>query len=144
MTSKVLIENFFPADYDGDHSLREGDLGWSDTMKLSAQSDYPEDVFRYVVEVVGLNVLFYWLQDHQYYTIETEETPIEVRRIFLNPNWDGKYEYQRFGSEVGPSTSSNGELIATFDEPTDIWDNLRINGVPIGEVLANSFIDTLD
>ena len=34
--------------------------------------------------------MFYYLEDGQFYTIETEKTPIEVRRIFPNPNWDGK------------------------------------------------------
>lgn len=138
------MENFFPVGTDGDHSIREEYLGWTDNLKLDAQSDNPEDVFRYIVEVVGLNILFYWMEDHRFYTIETEKNPIEVRRIHLNPNWDGKYEFQRFDSDGCPGTSSPGELLATFDEPTEVWDNLRIDGVPIGEVLENSVITDLD
>lgn len=144
MTGKVLMENFFPVGNDGDHSIREEHLGWTDNLKLDAQSDCPEDIFRYFVEVVGLNILFYWMTDHRFYTIETEKDPIEVRRIDINPNWDGKYEFQRFDSDGCPCTSSPGELLATFDEPTDVWDSLKINGVPIGEVLENSVITDLD
>lgn len=43
-----------------------------------------------------------------------------------------------------PHTSSKGEIIATFDSPTQVWGELRINDVPIGEVLKNSVITDLD
>lgn len=85
-----MIPNFFRVGCDGDKTIRRSDLGWSDSSKRDARSDYPETIFRYFVEIVGLNILFYYLEDGQFYTIETEKTPIEVRRIFPNPNWDGK------------------------------------------------------
>ena len=144
MESKILIDKFFIVGHNGDHAIRENDLGWADSIKQDAQSDYPENIFRYVVEVVGFNILFYWLEDRNFYTIETEKTPIEVRRIYPNPNWDGKYEYQKAGMEGFPHTSSQGEILATFDNPTRLWDNLKINGVCIGEVLDKSFIASLD
>lgn len=144
MESKILIDNFLPEHYDGDRAIREEDLGWSETLKLDAQSDYPENIFRYVVEVVGLNILFYWLKDRNFYTIETELDPIEVRRLYPNPKWDGKCEYLKAGVYGSPATCSPGEILATFDDPTKIWDNLQIDGVPIGDVLANSFISDLD
>lgn len=144
MENKVLIENFFRVGSNGDRAIRESDLGWSDTIKLDAQSDYPENIFRYVVEVAGFNILFYWMKNRNFYTIETEKQPIEVRRLYPNPNWDGKCEYQKAGIEGFPHTSSQGEILSTYDDPTEIWDNLRIDGVPIGDVLANSFISDLD
>ena len=48
------------------------------------------------------------------------------------------------GIEGSPHTSSVGEILAKFDDPTEIWDNLRIDNVPIGEVLENSVITDLD
>lgn len=144
MESKILIENFFPERYNGDRAIREEDLGWSDTIKKDAQSDYPENIFRYVVEVVGFNILFYWLKDQNFYTIETEKDPIEVRLLNPNPNWDGKCEYLKAGVFGSPATSSPGKVLATYDDPTKIWDDLQIDGVPIGDVLANSFISDLD
>ena len=92
MSNEVLIPNFFKVGCNGDKSIRKDDLGWSDSIKRDAQSDYPETIFRYIVEILGLNILFYWMNDHQWYTIETEKDPIEVRRIYPNPNWDGKCE----------------------------------------------------
>jgi hypothetical protein len=87
MRDEILIDNFFRVGNNGDKSIRQSDLGWGSIMQESAQSDDPEIIFRYVVEIVGLNILFYWLEDHQWYTIETEKDPVEVRRIFPNPEW---------------------------------------------------------
>ena len=144
MNRNIVIDNFWNVGYNGDKSLAKEDLGWSDMVKQDAQSDYPEAIFRYVVEIVGLNILFYWLEDKNWYTIETEKDPIEVRKIFPNPKWNGKCEYLKAGLEGYPQTCSKGTIIATFDDPTKIWKGLSINGVPIGDVLENSLIATLD
>lgn len=140
----IIIDNFWNVGFNGDKSIAKEELGWSDTIKRDAQSDYPETIFRYIVEIVGLNILFYWLEDRNWYTIETEKDPIEVRRIYSNPNWDGKCEYLKAGLNGYPSTSSAGDVIAIFDDPTKIWNELKINNVPIGEVLENSVITDLD
>lgn len=144
MDDEILIQNFFRVGYDGDKSIRRCDLGWSESSKRDAQSDYPETVFRYFVEIVGLNVLFYYLLDRRFYTIETEKLPIEVRRLYPNPNWDGKYEINKADIMGEPHTNSDGEVIASFNDPTEIWDNLKIDGISIGEVLENSFIVEMD
>ena len=144
--TKVIVEKFFNVGVNGDVTLCEEDLGLQqENLILDAQSDDPETIFRYIVEIVGLNILFYWVEDRNFYTIETERDPIEVRRIYDNPNWDGDREYMKAGANgYGPSTSSAGELLATFKEPADIWDQLKINGVSIGDVLKRSAILDLD
>ncbi|MCQ2077546.1 MAG: hypothetical protein MJZ20_11085 [Bacteroidaceae bacterium] len=145
MESKIIKKNFFIVGNNGDTALYEDQLGWNEIIIKSAYSDNPETIFRYVVEVVGYNILFYWTKDARFYTIETENLPIEVRRIYPNPDWDGKCEYMKAGTpDYGPTTASAGEVIATFDDPTQIWDNLKIDGVSIGEVLSQSAILDLD
>ena len=143
--SKVIVENFFTVEFNGDRDLHEKDLGLQqENLILDAQSDDPEKIFRYFVEIVGLNVLFYWVEDRNFYTIETELDPIEVRRIYDNPNWNGECEYKKAGLHGYPSTSAPGEILATFKEPSDIWNGLTINGVHIGDVLKRSVILDLD
>ena len=143
---KIIIEKFFNVGTNGDITLREGDLGLQiENLILDAQSDDPETIFRYYVEIVGLNILFYWVEDRNFYTIETELDPIEVRRIYDNANWDGDREYNKAGNNGhGPSTNSPGELLATFKEPSDIWGQLKIKGISIGDVLKRSVILDLD
>lgn len=144
MERKLIVRNFWREGLFEDRDLWEDELGWSDSSKRDAMSDYPEAVFRYFVEIVGLNILFYWVDDNCFYTIETELDPVEVRRIYPNPRWDGSCTYASAGIDYGPSTCSKGEIIATFADETAIWDNLRIRGIPIGEVLERSAILTLD
>lgn len=144
MENEIIVPNFFRVGINGDKSIRKNDLGWSESSKRDAQSDYPESIFRYFVEIVGFNILFYYVKDRQFYTIETEKFPIEVRRIFPNPNWDGIIEMEKSGIDGLPSSCSAGDIIALFDDPTKIWDELFIDDTPIGEVIQNSFIMTMD
>ena len=91
--TKVIVEKFFNARVNGNIALYEEDLELKqENLILDAQSDDPETIFRYIVEIVGLNILFYWTEDRNFYTIETERDPIEVRRIYDNTNWDGERE----------------------------------------------------
>ncbi len=145
MGKKVIKENFWKTGVDGDTRLTTDDLGWPEMLKEEALSDYPETIFRHCVENVGFNLLFYWTKDECFYTIETEKDPIEVRRIFQDPEWDGKCEFMKAGIEqTGPNTASAGEVLATFDDPTRIWAELMIDGVPIDKVLEESAILTWD
>lgn len=144
MERKILIKNFWRVGNDGDRNLYEDDLGWSESCRKDARSDYSEYVFRYWVEDVGLNILFYWVEDGNFYSIETEKVPVEVRRINLNPDWDGECELTKAGSDLGPTTSSDGEIIQTFDDPTEIWSNLTIDGVSLEKVLERSVIIEMD
>ena len=141
MKREKIVENFWNVATDGDRALYDDELGWPETLMRDAQSDYPETIFRYVIEVVGFNLLFYWTADRNFYTIETENIPTEVRRIYLNPNWDGRCEFLKSRPDGdGPNTCSPGEVLASFADVTRIWDELRIDGIPIGEVLDNSAI----
>lgn len=144
MERKLLISNFWKVGNNGDRNLYEDDLGWQDGVKKAANSDYSKYIFRYCVVDVGYNILFYWTVDRHFYVIETEKSPIEVRRINANPNWDGECELLKADSNLGPTTNSEGEVIAIFEDVTDIWDGLLINGVDLETVLKRSVIIEMD
>ena len=62
-----------------------------------------------------------------------------------DPEWDGKCEFFKAGIEkAGPNTASLGELIASFEDPTRVWTQLIIDGIPISQVLEESTIITWD
>ena len=144
MDRKILVKNFWRVGNNGDRNLYEGDLGWNDASKKDARSDYSEYIFRYFVEDVGLNILFYWLDDRNFYAIKTENTPVEFVRIKPNPNWDGECELTKADSDLGPTTASQGEILQTFEDPSKIWSELTINGVPLETVLEHSVIIEMD
>ena len=81
MERKIAKANFWNVGTNGDRNLYEDELDWNgnDTWQRDAQSTYPEDIFRYYVEIGGLNILFYWLDDEKFYSIFTESTPIVVK-----------------------------------------------------------------
>lgn len=143
MNDEIIIENFWNTGVNGDTSLKRSELGLAFALKDEALSDNPETVFRHVIEVVGLNLVWYWIKDRNFYVIETENDPIEVRRLPIDPKWDGKCEFFKVG-EYGPSSCMTGEIIATFEDPTRIWDELHINNVPIAKVLEDSMIVNWD
>lgn len=144
MNKKNLIKNFWRFGNNGDRNLYEDDLGWNEASRKDARSDYPEYIFRYFVEDVGLNILFYWLEDRNFYAIKTEKTPVEFLRIKPNPNWDGKCELTKADSDLGPTTASEGELLQTFENPSEVWSNLSINGVSLEAILEKSVIIEMD
>lgn len=144
MNESVIIEDFWRVGSKGDRTLRREELGWPKELIEEAQSDYPEIIFRHTIEVVGFNLLFFWTKDQNFYVVETEKDPIEVRRIALNPEWDGKCMFLKAGSGNGPNTSSLGETLAIYEDPTVIWDELKIDGVPIEKVIEESLIMTWD
>ena len=87
MDDEVLISNFFRVGCNGDKTIRKSDLGWGKTIIEDAQSDDPETIFRYIVEIVGLDILFYWMEDRQWYTIETEK--IQLKFVVFTPIRNG-------------------------------------------------------
>ncbi len=74
MDRHILIENFWNVGFDGDKSLTQEELGWSKHIQEDAQSDNPETIFRYIVEIVGLNILFYWMKDRPQFGISRSFT----------------------------------------------------------------------
>ena len=68
-----------------------------------------------------------------------------MRRVYQYTEWDGKCEFLKAGIEkAGPNTASSGELIASFEDPTRIWTQLKIDGIPISQVIEESAIITWD
>lgn len=55
-----------------------------------------------------------------------------------------KETFWKAGSGDGPSTSSPGDVIATFEDPTLIWNQLVIDGIKIDDIIKESLIVTWD
>lgn len=102
-------------------------------------SENPERVFRYNVNEVGLSLLFFWVKDMNWYTLDMEKYPAELRRLRKNPNWDGKWVCENVDCTY-PDHHADGDVIMTFDDDSRIWDDLVINGEHIGQILNESLI----
>lgn len=136
VTDEILIDNFYK--HTKDHHLYKSELGWSDRDLADARSDDPETVFRYHVEEVGFSLSLFWIDYREVYIIDTEKFPIEVRKCGYNPGWDGKYEYQKF--IMCGDHHADGEILYTFDDVSEIWDDLVINGKHLIDIIPRSVI----
>ena len=74
MMKQALIKNLWRVGNNGDRNLYDVDLGWNLSAQKDAGSYCAEKIFRYYVEDVGLNILFYWLEDRNFYVIKTENS----------------------------------------------------------------------
>lgn len=122
---KIVLPDFYG---EGEH-VYDNDLDWRPEMKREARCLTSKGNFDYHVVLVGLNLAFYYIDDDTFYGIHTEAYPIEVK--ILPRNRSKKY----IGCQCDANTHDDGEVIASFDDEHDIWDNLKINGKSLEEVL---------
>ena len=83
---------------------------------------------------VGLNLAFYYIDNDTFYGIHSEEFPILVKEL---PR-DRTEPY--IGWQCDGDTHDEGKVLYSFDKAEDIWDNVRIDGKPLEEVLERSYI----
>ena len=131
---KIVLPDFYGK---GEH-VYDDDLGWRPEMKEEARCLTSKGNFDYHVVAVGLNLAFYYLDDDTFYGIHTEQYPIEVKIL---PR-DRSKEF--LGWQCKANTHDDGEVIVSFDDENDIWDNLKIGGKSLEEVLRRSYIMALN
>ena len=136
---RIIVANFWRT---LPHELTESQLGWTQSDKFGVMSDDPETIFREYVDTMGLNMVFYYVDDGCFYEIFTEQLPVNVYRRTLDPTWDGRYMI--LSVIGGPSSHYGGELIYSTPDASTLWNELKIRGKSIGEVLERSVILTLD
>ena len=130
---KIAIRDFYGK---GRH-IYEDQLGWPWEAKREAGSLVSKTIFDFEVVEVGLNLAFYYIDNDTFYGIHREEIPIECK-VFPR---DRTNEY--IGWQCDSDTHKDGEVIASFEDPHDIWDNLKIDGKSLEEVLERSYITYL-
>lgn len=134
-TRKIAIPDFYGY---GEHVYTD-ELGFRQEMKAEARSLVAREVFKDQVEEVGLNLAFYDPVTDKFYGIHRENVPCVVKILPRNFN-----ESPYIGWQCDSDTHDEGEIIASFDDITCLWDNLRINNEPFEKVLLRSYITALN
>ena len=127
---KIVLRDFYR---DGEH-IYEDMLGWTEGNKREARSLVSKEIYDFYVTRAGLKLGFYYLDDDTFYGINREVWPYKVSIL---PR-DRSEKHLGYQCEV--DVHDEGEVIASFDDVNDIWDNLRINGKTLEEVLERSYI----
>ncbi len=135
MTEKtsVIIPDFF---WEGIHLLSD-QIGWREIEKREARSSVSKKIFNYYIEDLGRNMMFYYLGDGNFYGIHSEMCPTPVFRFKKVP--DAKYIYLELGDQ-DTHDFRDGEILCWVDENHLVWDEVKIDGKSLEEVLQNSYI----
>ena len=119
--------------------ITKNELGWSEECIRDAMSDDPEKIFNYFWKNF-FSITFYYVDDGNFYELFMESNPHKFWRIPKLKDWDGQY----VGRQIRWENHEEGEVLFEFDDDTDLWNTLSVNGVPIGEVLKRSYIAEIE
>lgn len=129
---EIICPKFFG---DGE-PLYKDQLGWDQDSRLEAKSSVSKKIFNYFVVETGMNMVFYNADDGHFYGIHTELIPTPVFRFKEDPN----ESIPIWKTSCNTHDYEDGELIGSFLESEDIWDNLKIQGKSLEEILQRSYI----
>ena len=132
---KIAIKDYYGK---GKH-VYEDEMGFRDRMKSEACSLVAREVFRYHVEEVGLNLGFYYPPTDTFYGILTEMRPVKVKTL---PRDRRRSDFIGWQCDCDPHDED--QLIATFDDISEVWDGLKIDGKDFEEVINHSYIVALN
>lgn len=128
----IAAENFFEK---GEH-LYAYQLGWSQEDRRASRSSVSKKIFNYYVVECGTNLIFYNVADGHFYGIHSELIPTPVFRFKEDPN----EEIPVFRTSNNTHYYYEGDILAEFDNPEDIWDNFKLNGESLEQILQHSYI----
>lgn len=132
---KIAIKDFYGK---GKH-IYEDQMGFDQKHKSEARSLVAREVFRYYMEVVGLNLAFYYPATDTFYAIYNDARPVEVYTL---PRDRRRSDFVGWQCDCDPHDED--QLIATFENITDVWDGLKIDGKDFEEVINHSYIVALN
>jgi len=114
-------------------------MGFRKEMKDEARSLVAREVFRYHVEIVGLNLAFYYPPTDTFYAIFKDVWPIKVKTL---PRDRRRSDFVGWQCDCDPHDED--QLIATFDDISEVWDGLKIDGKDFEDVINHSYIVALN
>lgn len=133
--TKVVIDNWM----ESHPVITTEELGWSEECILDAMSEDPKEIFDFFCRNF-FSIIFYFIDDGNFYELFFESDPHKFWRIPKQKNWDGEF----VGRQIRWENHEEGEVLFEFDDDTDLWNELKIDGKSIGEVLERSYIAEID
>lgn len=128
----IVKPDFFGS---GKH-LEAWQLGWDIENRIEAKSSVSKKIFEYYVNELGMNIIFYYLGDGNFYGIHSEICPTPVFRF---KKIQADYIYDELGTQDTHDYEC-GDILYQVDSNQDLWDTIKIDGKPLEEILQNSYI----
>lgn len=128
---RIAIRNF----YGVNEHIYDDQLGFDEENSREARSNNPHTIFMYYMDIVRLQMVFYYIEDDTFYAIATMVQPIKVKKL---PRFREISKY--VGYQCDCDADDDGEILGMYETVQDIWDNCTINGKHLDEVLRHSYI----
>lgn len=128
----VVVPDFFgPGE-----NLEAHQLGWQLDDKLEAKSSVSKKIFNNYIEDMGMNIVFYYVDDNNWYGIHNEMCPMPFFRFkrkegILHPSEQLPCDTHYF---------KENEILEWIDCDESAWDVIKVNVKSLEDVLQRSYI----
>ncbi len=128
----VVVPNFFGEG----KNLEAWQLGWQPENRMETKFSVSKKIFQTYVEIGHFNMIFYYVEDGNFYGFHAENCPIPVFRLKKEAN---RYPIYQIESQ-DTHDYMNGELLYMIPCDDSVWDTVKINGKSLEEVLKHFYI----
>ena len=128
---KIAIPDFYGK---GSH-IYEDEMGFTLSIRTELNSNVMSDIFLYALGELYYEMGFYYAVNETFYFIATMEFPFQVLKLPRNLAYS-----QYIGWQCDVSAYEFGEVIATYDTVEEIWNDFKIDGKGLEEIIPHSYI----
>ena len=128
----VVVPNFFGEG----KNLEAWQLGWQPENRMETKSSVSKKIFNTYVQIGHFNMIFYYVEDGNFYGIHAENCPIPVFKFKKD---DDRYPIYQIENQ-DTHDYKDGEILYMIPCDESVWDTVKIDGKSLEEVLQNSYI----
>ena len=110
-------------------------MGFTAKTRNEMRSNVTQEIFLYAMGELNYEMGFFYTGNETFYFIATMENPIQVLTLPRDKR------LSRFiGWQCEPDAYEYGTVIATYDSVNELWNNFRIEGKSLEDVIPQSYI----
>lgn len=130
--NNVVVPDFF----NQGRNLEIWQLGWQPENRREAKTSVSKKIFNFYVEECHFNIIFYYVNDRNFYGIHSENCPIPIFRFKKQPAKYPIYEIENQDTH----DYKDGDILYMVPCEQKVWDVVKIDGKSLEEVLQDSYI----
>lgn len=110
-------------------------MGFTLSIRTDIHSNVNREIFLYALGELYYEMGFYYAVNETFYFIATMESPIQVLKLPRNSAYS-----HYVGWQCDVTAYEFGEVIATYDTVEELWDDFRIDGKSLEEIIPQSYV----